>query len=70
MTSSHIKWLSVELWVEKACETGCLEPALEQSNNDHTSQSSATKITPKWLRFAGDFPVRRLNLVYGKFVMQ
>ena len=30
----HMKLLSVELWIEKVRETGCLEPALEHINND------------------------------------
>ena len=29
-----MKLLSVELWIEKVRETGCLEPALEHINND------------------------------------
>ena len=30
-----MKWLSVELMIEKVGETSCLEPALEQRNNDY-----------------------------------
>ena len=40
----HMKWLSVELLIEKVGETGRLEPALEQNiNHDDIVVSSANK---------------------------